>query len=121
MNFHHKSGAPVGPTLANELRPRRLSNSKHAVYVRERRLAMTDEQRANETLIKKKSLNKKKAEKCAEKASGRYLVNRKNSHLESRVRHHLSKGRSVADIAVREFILVSKVQAVVDQIAGGAK
>jgi len=118
MNFRHNTGEPMGPSVAYELRNAKLSNSKRAVYLRERNLTMTDEQRERERQIQKKSKAKAKANKCIAKASGRYFVTRKNSYLEGRIRHHLSKGRDVADIAIREFILVSKVEGIIAQIKG---
>lgn len=118
MNFHHLTGQPVGPKTARELQTDCPSMSKAAVYQRERRLIMTDAQKARLDATKRARVNKEKAAKCVARASVAYAIHRKNAYLQTRVRHHLSKGRDVADIAIREFILVSKVEEIIAQIKG---
>ena len=118
MNFHHLTGQPVEPKTARELQTDCPSMSKAAVYQRERRLTMTDAQKARLDATKKAVVNRAKAKKCIARASVAYAIHRKNAYLQTRVRNHLSKGRDVADIAIREFILVSKVEEIIAQIKG---
>jgi hypothetical protein len=118
MNINPKTGYSMGPSVAHELRQKAFSQSDRALYLRERRLKMTDEQLNHERELSKASKAKAKARAVVEKSNNR--ANNRNAFgsLEKTIRHHLSRGRSVADIAIREFMLVSRVQSIVDQING---
>lgn len=61
----------------------------------------------------RKHLNKKKQEKVLAKIGWRTRSKNAQVGLESRVRFHLSRGRDAADIAIRENVLVSTVQAII--------
>jgi hypothetical protein len=120
VNFHHLTGEPVGPKTSRELQTKHPSMSKAAIYQRQYRLTMDDAKKAMLDKSKKASVNKAKIAKCVMQASWKGRLSNNEKYLQKLIRHHLSKGRSVADIAIRENMMVSKVQAVVDRIDGGA-
>lgn len=117
MNYNHGTGEPIGPRTARELDSSSLSMTERAVYQRERRLKMSSDQREKERAANRKHKAKKMAHIAFVKAKEKYQIETSKGRFEKQVRHHLSKGRSVADIAVREGWFVSDVQAAVDRIA----
>ena len=93
---------------------RDYSGNPVAVYSRNRRL--TNEV-ANDAHIvsNRKTKNKAKARKVLLHATGQDVQNNKNrqKYLTTRIAHHLSRGRSIADIVIRENAPVSLVQQLV--------
>lgn len=92
----------------------KFSMSPRAIYERTRRL--TDDKADN--LMRAaivRCRNKKKAEKIIKHANGdsAFSNTTRNKYLTTRIAHHLSKGRSIADIVIRENAPASLVQQLV--------
>lgn len=90
------------------------SQTPASIYQRTKRL--TDE--AYNEIVKssnKRYRNKQAAKKAIRKANGgsAYSCSNRNKYLTARIAHHLSRGRSIADIVVRENAPVSLVQKLV--------
>lgn len=104
-----------GPSTSAYLSDKKRSTSKLAVYQRQRRLLSDDaEDKANAST--KKHRRNAKAKKLAEKFKASTLC-RFTKALTARVRRHLSKGRDVSDIAIREMVMVSDVQRIIEEIS----
>jgi len=84
------------------------SSNPIAVRTRVRRL-LNDAYDESCALQKKRSRDSKKAKAVLEFASGKASPNR-SKYLTTRIAHHLSRGRSIADIVVRENAPVSLVK-----------
>lgn len=92
------------------------SQSPQARYLRQRRLVDDEfDQRCLEENLK--SYRRRRLKELATNNTMRATWMR-NGFVD-RVRHHLSNGRDVGDIAVREGVPVSRVAAAVEQIGGG--
>ena len=92
----------------------KLSDSESAVYQRQRRL-LSDEAAEKANAASKKHKRKAKGEKVAARFKA-LSGNRNLDALKMRVRHHLSKGRDASDIAIREMVMVSDVQRIIEAI-----
>jgi hypothetical protein len=101
------------------LADRQLSTTKEAIYHRQRRL-LSDAEMDKVSASNKASRNKAKLKKSAWKFNSSNF-SRYSKALKFRVRHHLSRGRDASDIAIREMVLVSEVQRVIEEINRGAK
>jgi len=101
------------------LADRKLSTTKEAIYHRHRRL-LSDAEMDKVSASNKASRNKAKLKKAAVKFSSSNY-SRYSKALKFRVKHHLSRGRDASDIAIREMVLVSEVQRVIEEINTGAK
>jgi hypothetical protein len=108
-----------GASTSAYLDDKQLSTTKLAIYHRQRRL-LSDEIADKVTASNKASRNRAKSKKMAAKFGASNLT-RVSRVLTSRVKHHLSRGRDVADIAIREMVLVSEVQRAIEEINRGAK
>lgn len=64
--------------------------------------------------------NKKNQKKAIEKVKWRVEKSHFSKYLEGRVKFHLGRGRDIGDIAIREKVMVSMVQAAVDRIKAQA-
>ena len=99
------------PTLISS---EHLSETPEAIRSRARRLhndAYVDSQRQ----INKLKRNKEAIKKIIKKANGgsAFSDTNRNKYLTTRIAHHLSRGRSIADIVVRENAPVSLVRQLV--------
>ena len=84
-----------------------FSQTPNAVRIRQKR-EVDDEFADKMNESKKRSVKKAKAKKVKAKANG-LIWALKAPYRIDRIKHHLSKGRDAADIAVRESWLVSDV------------
>jgi hypothetical protein len=101
--YQQWSGSGAGQTFRQE-----LCTGKDAVYSREYRL------RHDLIEVEQKRRDRKKAKTIL----GRFEKKAKcfKRAYVTRVKHHLSKGRSVVDIVIRERIPASVVQQIVDSL-----
>lgn len=90
------------------------STNKKSIASRNKYL-LDDDFAERESVRKKQYYNKKQLQKTLKKRNDSYKDNFRAS-LVKRIQFHLNKGRDVANIAVRENLLVSHVQEVVNQI-----
>ena len=88
-----------------------------AIYQRTMRLT-DDKVDASRKVQSARYRNKKKAEKIIKKANGEsaFYNTTRNKYLTTRIAHHLSRGRSIADIVIRENAPVSLVQKLVNEM-----
>jgi hypothetical protein len=84
-----------------------FSQTPNAIRIRQKR-EVDDEFADKMNESKKRFVKKAKTKKVKAKAAA-MLGSIKAPHRISRIKHHLSKGRDVADIAVREGWMVSDV------------
>lgn len=103
-----------GPSTSNYLNNKKRSTNKRAVKDRQRRL-LSDEEQDKANAYTKKSRRKAKAKELVAKFEAS-SIHRVPVGLASRVRHHLSKGRDASDIAIREMVMVSDVQRIIEAI-----
>jgi hypothetical protein len=102
---------PTSPFIAS----RPLSSKPEAV--RQRNLRLTDDEYANRSMEYSRQAKRREAYKAQiHSLESRKSELSKMGKLKTRILHHLSKGRDVGSIAIRESLLVSTVQQVVDQI-----
>ncbi len=105
---------PIGPTTSAFLRDKPKSSSEGAVRRRDLRLNNDDwaeRERQSGARNRARRAQNRVTEAAKKRASSEWP-----KAVEATVRRHLAKGRDVSDIAVREGLLVSTVQAIVDQI-----
>jgi DNA-binding NarL/FixJ family response regulator len=112
MNYDKINTTP-GPRVSRAFQKETLSQSQHAIAQRSRYLS-SDEEAEKMSATWKRSRNKAKAKIVIEKATAR-KGNRKYG-IDVKVRHHIAKGRTVTDIAIREGLMVSAVQEAYDRI-----
>ena len=102
------------PTTSPHIHEKPLSQKPRSKYQRDRLLADDSANNRQSEYSRKYRAKKRQAQirsNAIYRADKTYLKAK-----EKAVRHHLSKGRSVADIVIREGFLCSEVQAIVDRI-----
>ena len=112
--YEYARALKSGPSTSAYLSDKKRSTSKTAVYMRQRRL-LSDELEDKANAATKKSQRKAKAKKLVSKFKASNTCRNQNA-LTARVKHHLSKGRDVSDIAIREMVMVSDVQRIIEAI-----
>jgi len=99
------------------LRPSKpLSQKRQAVYKRARAL-QDPAHREHLAEYHRKRTASQRNRKIKTAASLRHMISRHNGYLERRVRFHLSKGRTAADVVVRENALMSDVLEIINRIS----
>lgn len=99
------------------LRPSKpLSQRRQSIYKRTRALQDPAHREHLAEYSRKRSASKRNS-KLKTEASVRHQITRRNGYLEKRVRFHLSKGRTAADVVVRENALMSDVLEIINRIS----
>lgn len=107
--------------MSNTFIPDRpLSTHPAAVRLRERRLQEDGFAEKMDAYVQQSRRHKRHRElkTLAENRLVAKASNRSRKALLDRIRFHLSKGRDSGDIAIRERLLVSKVQEIITEIQG---
>jgi len=104
----------TGASTSGYLKDRPLSQIKSVAAQRDKRL-LSDEVAEKHNSATNASRRRRKAKELAEKFSSSN-ISRVQRRIVDRVRHHISRGRDVSDIAIREMVMVSDVQRIVDAI-----
>lgn len=103
----------TGASKSGYLSDKPLSQDKYVAAQREKRL-LSDETAEKHNASSNATKRRKKEKELTSKFSASSV--RVKSRIVQSVRHHLSRGRDVTDIAIREMVMVSDVQRIVDAI-----
>ena len=105
---------PKGPKTSAAIINENLSDSPGARYQREKRLTDDAYCEKQDASVKRHKARLKVAQ-ITKESSGQSFTRFVKPNV-GRIAFHLSKGRDIGDIAIRERLMVSKVQEVVEMI-----